>query len=511
MPKCIGDNPRIEAKLAVATASDKPQPNCTPFTGESNISRKRQPNLTWELSRLPTLPPLKRTPKCPPQSPLNAMNTLKTISSLKKEIVVALFLIATLATVFANQMVRRKFQITNDGTWNCHASDDRHDGGNSTGQCNVDGSSFKLRYKIGKKFHSPYAIMSFRPESDKYFDLSWAENVSIKISASHEEHLLFQIRNFESAFSDKSDAVSRKYNEAVLKVGPQLREITLNLDDFNVPSWWQERYAAQGANARVDLSQAEWFEFTTRSRSGSGIIQIESIVFEGHWVSMATMYQYLLWMWLGIALSVLLSRVHDLRNELARKRQIQEQLSETNNKLELKSEEYSIMARQDSLTGLMNRLGIHESIQQHVQNKNGTNFSIVLLDLDNFKSINDQHGHLYGDEVLCDIASITRECLRKDDMIARWGGDEFIAVLPGASESDAAILAEKIRTQVSSSRLKYTCSFGIAETDSGIDFRETFKRADDALYRSKDEGRDRVNLSSEYDSKVDTENDLVAQ
>lgn len=156
----------------------------------------------------------------------------------------------------------------------------------------------------------------------------------------------------------------------------------------------------------------------------------------------------------------------------------------------------------DFLTGLANRRRILQQIE-HEKNRydrQKQTFSIVLCDIDHFKNINDTHGHDCGDVVLKAIADVFSETLRKVDMPARWGGEEFLILLPASDLEGAVVAAERLRREVEQKTMVYdncevrvTMSFGIAiwkNTDGDID--EFIKRADENLYRAKEEGRNRV-------------------
>ncbi len=148
----------------------------------------------------------------------------------------------------------------------------------------------------------------------------------------------------------------------------------------------------------------------------------------------------------------------------------------------------------DSLTQLYNRVKVTTVIEALLARCEP--FSIVLADIDHFKSVNDTYGHLAGDRVIVEVASCLTAEGREDDVIARWGGEEFVAILPGARRAEATSAAQRWRTAIArgircEDRI-ITCSFGVAEHRSGEREKELFHRADLALYRAKHGGRDRV-------------------
>ena len=165
------------------------------------------------------------------------------------------------------------------------------------------------------------------------------------------------------------------------------------------------------------------------------------------------------------------------------------------------------LASYDYLTGAYNRRYFTESCQKEISRarRNGTTVSILMIDIDHFKSINDTYGHSAGDAVLSSLVERCREGLRDSDIIGRWGGEEFVVFLPDAAVSGALNTAERLRASVEATRIRYrdtfvtvTASFGVAEmsVNEQETLQELIKRADEALYRAKNEGRNRVAVNS---------------
>jgi diguanylate cyclase (GGDEF)-like protein len=161
------------------------------------------------------------------------------------------------------------------------------------------------------------------------------------------------------------------------------------------------------------------------------------------------------------------------------------------------------LSNTDHLTGLFNRRYLMEALGKEVQRnlrKKG-DLSLIILDIDHFKQVNDAYGHLQGDSVLQKVALLFQKELRAYDTAARYGGDEFIAVLPDATLEEAAFVANRVRTSIQANRfsgplskLSLTVSIGVAWFSSpGCTSVDSFiKLADDALYRAKVNGRNRV-------------------
>ncbi len=163
--------------------------------------------------------------------------------------------------------------------------------------------------------------------------------------------------------------------------------------------------------------------------------------------------------------------------------------------------ELALTATIDYLTRTLNRRGGEARIREEAARakRTGRPFSIMLFDLDRFKEINDRYGHPAGDAALQFVAGIIRETVRIEDAICRWGGDEFLILLVGASEETAAQVGERLRESISSrdliidsSRIAISLSIGIAEHDHTGPVEETVSHADAALYEAKDKGGDQV-------------------
>ena len=157
----------------------------------------------------------------------------------------------------------------------------------------------------------------------------------------------------------------------------------------------------------------------------------------------------------------------------------------------------------DELTGLLNRRGVNEIIDLQMQQAQilHRETSLIMVDIDNFKKINDQYGHYQGDLVLRHVADILKQNLRANDVIARYGGEEFVVLLPFTSIENAVALAEGCRKALEKSVVKvketesfhvYAC-FGVSSTDHvGYDYLDLFDQADKALYQAKRNGKNQV-------------------
>ena len=152
----------------------------------------------------------------------------------------------------------------------------------------------------------------------------------------------------------------------------------------------------------------------------------------------------------------------------------------------------------DPLTGLYNRLKIDQVLTDEMlrASRYGDPFSLVLFDVDNFKAINDAHGHQIGDKTLVRLSDTASAMVRRSDVLARWGGEEFVLLTRGADGAMAQLAAEKLRAAIE--RLDFedagqvTCSFGVTQYADGDTAEDLVSRADRALYLAKLNGRNRV-------------------
>ena len=155
-------------------------------------------------------------------------------------------------------------------------------------------------------------------------------------------------------------------------------------------------------------------------------------------------------------------------------------------------------ALRDSMTGLLNRRQFYNITEQTnpADLPAQQQFSLLLVDTDHFKNINDVFGHQKGDEVLISLSRMLEDCSRKDDYVFRWGGEEFVILLPRTTLEHALQIAETLRAAVAQITIpglpRFTVSIGVARHNQGESIDDLFKRVDDALYRAKNDGRNKV-------------------
>ena len=199
-------------------------------------------------------------------------------------------------------------------------------------------------------------------------------------------------------------------------------------------------------------------------------------------------------------------KMQELQNKIAHleeeNKKLKRFLEENRTRLELIEEKFNEQkkeAEHDSLTGLLNR----RSFDKDMYKLDSANipYALLILDIDNFKRINDSYGHLIGDEVLKEVGEVLRTYVRKNTKTYRYGGEEFVVVLPGGDEVAAKTVAERLRKVIESKGLKlpntpnlltFTASFGATTKRDDETYKDVLQRADEALYEAKNRGKNRV-------------------
>jgi diguanylate cyclase (GGDEF)-like protein/PAS domain S-box-containing protein len=176
-------------------------------------------------------------------------------------------------------------------------------------------------------------------------------------------------------------------------------------------------------------------------------------------------------------------------------------LEEANRSLADANSQLTNLAAIDPLTGAFNRRHFEETIEKRLleAQRHEHPISLAIFDIDHFKTVNDTFGHAKGDQVLIELSKLVRLSLRASDELARWGGEEFVVLMPHISANDAMKVAEKLRLKIANHRIAdigvVTVSFGVAEARQNETFDHWLSRADDALYKAKGSGRNAVHVA----------------
>jgi diguanylate cyclase (GGDEF)-like protein len=168
------------------------------------------------------------------------------------------------------------------------------------------------------------------------------------------------------------------------------------------------------------------------------------------------------------------------------------------NELEEQKRAFEKSATMDALTRVANRMKFDMILEQQIEMSKRYNhsFALILLDIDNFKMINDTYGHSVGDNILVELAMLMKNSVRKSDMVARWGGEEFAIILPQSRVKTAMKIAEKLRLKIENNSfedgLNVTCSFGVCDYKKSYSVKTLIECVDEKLYEAKHSGKNQV-------------------
>jgi diguanylate cyclase (GGDEF)-like protein len=309
-------------------------------------------------------------------------------------------------------------------------------------------------------------------------------------------YLRVAVRNFDPRFSRLEDLNSPKYNFVNIPSRDLAKPVAIKLSEFWVPEWWIDQYDLPRSQSQPDLSNATIFSIDLRGDLAGTHhdIKIDTIEFVGDWISAEYWYLGILCMWM------ILATTYGISQWLRMRRRHREQRRKIHD-LESEKDKYQRLSTIDALTNVLNRHGI----ERFVETLQATRVpaSVIIIDIDHFKRVNDLRGHYGGDRVLRQVGEILRAHTRSTDGLGRWGGEEFVLVCPGSSLASTAERAEKLRHKIKETNfipedpLPITASFGVAASQADQSFEAVFRQADQALYLAKSRGRDCVVAANE--------------
>ena len=420
-----------------------------------------------------------------------------------------LAILITLVAIFAQQLFPKKhFLVWPNAQLNSYFY--------TTNQNDGTPAAFWLDYSKGlwrcvhpEDDQSEYFACSFNvlfeTELDQGIDLSRFSHLNFTVNyQGSAKKMRVYLRNFNPAYSRVNDTNSTKFNAVTLHTRDLNRELQINLDEFVVSDWWLGQYDIPREQSRTDLRNVMTLgmDFVEGQQPGNHDMQIEKIEFVGEWISAELWYLIILATWmLGIFIYAI-TKLIQLSQQTKHDVQIINELSSNNEQLQLETDKFRRLSTVDPLTQAYNRFGIDQIVatlmifnKEKDEHQHSPDFALMIIDIDHFKRINDRRGHDAGDRVLQNIAAIISKGIRAQDFLGRWGGEEFLVIMPSTRKEFAIALAEKIRLMICDTvfepdnPLSVTASFGVSDKLDDEDFATTFKRADKALYEAKAQGR----------------------
>ena len=398
------------------------------------------------------------------------------------------------------------------------AADDRAvDGGNSAATVTRDRGALELSCNIAPGFQWPFCEMrvGFKPEPGG-LDLSRYDSVRLWITASGPEaqqRVRVYVRNFNPSYSKLGDVQSQKVNQLVYEPSAYASGYDVALSRFAVAGWWVDEHPMTLDLEASDFRNATMLAFSTGPIVQPGLhkIRVDRVEFVGKLIPASTFRLGIIAVWMLSVFGYLMLDSVLTRNQLRLSAASQTSLQRLNESLRLETRSLAEIARTDPLTGVLNRKGLADELMRLVRMGGDAIFplTLVFIDIDHFKRVNDEHGHDVGDQVIRGLAELVRSAVQRDDLFARWGGEEFLLVFRNTPGTEGAAIAERVRERIATGHwpdgLRVTCSFGVAEWHRGEDLNEGIKRADEAMYRAKQNGRDRVEIELETEPHRDSE------
>lgn len=388
-----------------------------------------------------------------------------------------------------------------DPRFGVYVDDDRQSGGSSSGSVARSGGDLHFRCMIARAIDWPYCKLSVNLEDSERRGVDMRKfshfSLDIDYKGVGPAMLGMTLVNFERGFTVSDRWQTYKINQVDTLDIPADEPIVVPMSWFVVAQWWRELARPPVGHSATRIDQVVRLELSTPPgvTAGEHVYVVRAIRLHGKLISQNSLLIGLVAMWILFALSFPLMVAFALRRQLKESNAALKHLGELNRALELEAQELASQVHIDPLTGVLNRQGLRAVLIQ-TSSLMADPMSVIFLDIDHFKMINDRCGHDVGDEVLRLFAQVVGSGIRSSDQLVRWGGEEFLIVCPMTRVDQAVLLAESLRKalhkQVWPAGLSVTASFGVAQHRHGNDIGIVIKHADQELYNAKAGGRDRV-------------------
>lgn len=423
-------------------------------------------------------------------------------------ILIALVLLTILAIIAEKRILQASMSITPQSGYTAGVYADTRSGGNSSAQF-TNPQAYQWQCTLKNKYTYPYCGFEIflDPNREHGLDLSHFSKIRLWLDyQGPNKTLRVYLRNFDPLYSSINIDPSTKYNQIefsteLLKEQP----LEFSLSDFFVADWWLVEYNIPPKLSHPQFDNITLIEVHTGSREplGEHSFRLKKIELVGQRLSTERWYLLIMLTWLGIFVIFLGYRIATLNTQVRSQKKREAELLEINSLLDFRSKQLEEKSKTDTLTGAFNRQGIEESIRIGLWEWRSQKkpLSLVLIDIDHFKNINDKYGHAIGDHVLSTLSNIVKQHIRINDLFARWGGEEFVLVCRDTKIEQASLIAEKIRELIANyafnDNVQVTASFGVATLNANETLEQLFNNADKALYEAKHQGRNKV-VVAEY-------------
>lgn len=393
--------------------------------------------------------------------------------------------------------------------------DDSGQNGASTTKLNIHKRNILLECNLVNKAKWPFCeiAIALTDSIDNGIDLSSYHSVGLDIdytSPLKGERVRVYLRNYDPIYANVNDSLSLKFNAIEYSPGTDQGLQIFPLRSFQVLSWWiaENNIPVNKANRQFD--NISIIEIATGSyvKEAYYAIKLNRLVFYGDWITESALVKLLLLLWVTTAVVVIFVERFLLNKKIKTSEAHSQHLRDANRLLYNKSLKFEYLACTDPLTRIRNRHTVTEWLEEIIIQTRANNipFSMIFIDLDYFKSVNDTYGHNFGDEVLIKFTTTVETLIRRSDVFVRWGGEEFVIFCPETNMKNTVEIAERIRETIMMKKWEFdkdfhlTCSLGIAELVDETS-EDLIKRADLALLKAKKMGRNRTEISWEHHLK----------
>ncbi|WP_394202337.1 GGDEF domain-containing protein [Marinagarivorans algicola] len=317
--------------------------------------------------------------------------------------------------------------------------------------------------------------------------------------------LRIYIRNFDEQHGVLEDRDTHKFMSVNIPADEfsqfeaRSHSTEIALSELQVADWWKSEYNVDRHQAKPAFNRMTSFgiDFPVPPVMGEHTLELERVELVGTWIPAENLYLGIILAWLlGLLLETAWHMYRWRRVAKENFRQVKD-LTDYAEALKLKSEKYRELSHIDSLTKVYNRYGFMQTLKK-LFGRGALNGCLMIIDIDYFKKINDNFGHVAGDKILHEIAQVFAQNVRKNDVFARWGGEEFVLLVTHYDLKQARALAEKLRLLIKDydfntvQNIQVTISIGLTSFSKSDSLNSAFLRADEALYSAKTQGRNQV-------------------
>jgi len=310
------------------------------------------------------------------------------------------------------------------------------------------------------------------------------------------------MRNYDEHYGTPGKVEHSKFMSTSFRVKDGTHPVTIGFDEFSVSNEWLRARNIKRDWVKPEFNNIVQFGFDL-IEPGEHQMSVQKITLSGPWVKTRHLLYIIVLFWMSVFMIEGLMRFGYLYRRSKNEKQLIRELRIRQFNLEEEKENLKGLANHDPLTGVLNRTGIQSIIYDLMHTELGTGgFGVLVLDVDQFKNINEKFGHDIGDLTLKNFAAVVSENLRESDHFARWSGEEFIIISLHKTLDGLTLFAEKLRAVVAHSEipkcpeLRFSVSIGATLAKKEDTFDDVFKRADEALHRAKQAGRNRVEFEA---------------